>query len=280
MENIVIVRYSEIGLKGNNRIVFERKLIDNIKDCLKKNKINYEKIQRPRGRIIIFTDKKLDCLKYVFGISSFSSALVVEPEIKEIEKAVSKLAENKKFKSFRVSAQRLNKDFSLTSLDIEKIIGSFVCEKLKKRVSLKNFDLEISIEILDKAYVFTERIRGLNGLPIGIEGKVVSLIEDENSLLASLLIMKRGCLVIPVSLEKTDINLIKKFAYGFKPGLVIIKNLDELDEITKEHDARAVVIGQTLETFKELNIKTMVLRPLIGFDKKEIKQLSFPYFVH
>ncbi|MBU4284488.1 MAG: hypothetical protein KJ968_05240 [Nanoarchaeota archaeon] len=278
MEKVVIVRYSEIGLKGNNRIVFERKLIDNIKDCLKKNKINYEKIQRPRGRIIIFTDQKLDCLKYVFGISSFSSALVLEPEIKEIEKAVSKLAENKKFKTFRISAQRLNKDFSLTSPEIEKRIGSFVCENLNKKVSLKEFDLEIGIEILDYAYVFIERVKGLNGLPVGIEGKAVSLIENKNSLLASLLMMKRGCFVIPVSLKKIDIDLIKKFAYGFEPELIIIKNIKEIDKIAKEHDAKAVVVGQTLESFKELKLKAMVLRPLIGFNECSLKKLNFLYF--
>ena len=274
MENVVIVRYSEISLKGNNRIVFEKKLIDNIKDCLKKNNVKYEKIDRLRGRIIIFAEQELNCLKYVFGISSFSHALVIEPEIKEIEKTVSKLIENKKFKSFRVSAQRLNKNFSLTSPEIEKTIGSFVCEKLNKKVSLKNFDLEIGIEILDYAYVFTERIKGLNGLPVGCEGKVVSLMENENSLLASLLMMKRGCSLIPISLKKTDIKLIEKFAYGFEPELIIIKNLDELDNITEEHDAKAVVVGQTLETFKELKLKTMVLRPLIGFDRGIIKEFS------
>jgi len=278
MEKVVIVRYSEIGLKGNNRIVFEKKLIDNIKDCLKKNKIKYEKIQRLRGRIIIFTKQKLNCLKYVFGISSFSPALVIEPGIKEIGTTVSELIENKKFNSFRVSAQRLNKNFSLTSPEIERTIGSFICEKLNKKVSLKNFDLEIGIEILDKAYIFTEKIKCFNGLPIGSEGKVISLIENKNSLLASLLMMKRGCSVIPVSLEKTDISLIKKYAYGFDPELIIIKSIEELDKIAKENNARAVVVGQTFENFKELELKTMVLRPLVGFDESSLDKLKDFYF--
>jgi len=272
MEKVVLIRYSEIGLKGGNRIVFEKKLIDNIRDCLKKNKIKYEKIQRLRGRIVIFTNKELNCLKYVFGISSFSPALKLEPDINKIEKVVLKLAGIKKLNTFRVSAQRLNKDFPLTSPEIERIIGSFVCVKFNKKVSLKNFDLEIGIEILDNAYVFTERVKGLNGLPVGVEGKVISLIENENSLLASLLIMKRGCSVIPVSMKKTDINLIKKYAYGFDPELITIKHLDELDKIAKEHDAKAIIINQTLETFEELNIKTIVLRPLIGFEAEDIKQ--------
>jgi len=272
MESVVIVRYSEIGLKGRNRIAFEKRLIDNIKDCLKKNRADYEKIERLRGRIIIFTEKRPDCLKYVFGISSFSSALVVEPEINEIEKAVLKLVGNKKFRSFRVSAQRLNKDFPLKSPEIEKAIGSFVCERLNKKVSLRDFDLEIGIEVLDKAYVFAERVKGLNGLPVGCQGTVLSLMENENSLLASLLIMKRGCFVVPVSLKKTDIDLIEKYAYGFEPRLIIMKNINEIDKLAEEHDAKAIVVGQTLKSFKELKLKAMVLRPLIGLDKKLIKE--------
>ena len=122
--------------------------------------------------------------------------------------------------------------------------------------------------------MLSERIKGLNGLPVGCEGTVISLIENKNSLLASLLMMKRGCFVIPVSLKKTNIDLIKKFAYGFEPELIIIKNIKELDEISKENNAKAVVVGQTLESFKELELKAMVLRPLIGLDKKIIKEFS------
>ena len=33
----IIIRYSEIGLKGKNRLVFEKQLIDNIKFYIKKN---------------------------------------------------------------------------------------------------------------------------------------------------------------------------------------------------------------------------------------------------
>jgi len=97
-------------------------------------------------------------------------------------------------------------------------------------------------------------------------------------LLASLLMMKRGCLVIPVSMKKTDISLIKKFAYGFKPELIIIKNIKEIDEIAKEHNAKAVVVGQTFKNFKELKLKAMVLRPLIGFEDKDIKQFYDKFF--
>lgn len=35
MERVILLRFSEIFLKGNNRKFFEKKLIDNIKETLK-----------------------------------------------------------------------------------------------------------------------------------------------------------------------------------------------------------------------------------------------------
>ena len=40
-ENCIIIRYSEIALKGGNRHIFEKKLIDNINFYLKKSNIKY-----------------------------------------------------------------------------------------------------------------------------------------------------------------------------------------------------------------------------------------------
>ncbi len=74
----VIVRYSEIGLKGQNRPLFEKKLMENIRDCLKKNGISGT-ASRAAGRIIVKTDDKaaLNCLVRVFGIHSLSPARLV-----------------------------------------------------------------------------------------------------------------------------------------------------------------------------------------------------------
>ena len=49
----VVIRYGEISLKGKNRFIFEGRLVDNIKDCFEKNNVKFEKIEKPRGRIII-----------------------------------------------------------------------------------------------------------------------------------------------------------------------------------------------------------------------------------
>ena len=77
--NCIIVRYNEIGLKGKNRGVFEKQLVINISKYFKFKSVKYSKIERFRGRIIIFGNFNLDVidkklLSCVFGISSYSFA--------------------------------------------------------------------------------------------------------------------------------------------------------------------------------------------------------------
>ena len=73
--NYCIVRYSEIGLKGKNRIKFEKKLMNNIRSCLDRNKIIFSDIKKVFGRIIINGIESCNSLNCVFGISSFSFAV-------------------------------------------------------------------------------------------------------------------------------------------------------------------------------------------------------------
>ena len=85
---VYIVRYAEIALKGKNRNFFEKKLARNIKECLKKNKIGYEKVVRLRNRIIIYSRENCDAVRNVFGISSLSKAIEIEPEMEMIKKVI------------------------------------------------------------------------------------------------------------------------------------------------------------------------------------------------
>ncbi len=39
MFDTILCRYGELDLKGKNRIIFERKLVENIRKCLKENKV-------------------------------------------------------------------------------------------------------------------------------------------------------------------------------------------------------------------------------------------------
>jgi thiamine biosynthesis protein ThiI len=248
---MIIIRYAEIGLKGKNRRFFENTLIKNIKASIAKK----YKIIKLRNRILINTNDKLD-LSDIYGVSSFSYANEFDLDIEKLNKKA--LAFIKSNKSFRITCQRLDKSIPLKSIDIEKKIGEYVFKNSKSKVKLKNPDINIQIELFNKkAYIFTKKIKGPGGLPVGVEGNVIVLIENKDSIKAAHLIMKRGCDIIPVAFKKINIKELNK-------KITIIKDLKETESIAKQHNAKALVIGQKLENFKEINTKLLVLRPLIA----------------
>ncbi|MBW3003955.1 hypothetical protein KY328_05700 [Candidatus Woesearchaeota archaeon] len=264
--NSWIIRYGEIALKGKNRYLFEKKLVENIQKNLKKNKVKYKKIKKPRGRILISSDHDCSILKNVFGIVSISPAIECDPNLESIKETIEEQFLKKIKNNFRVSAKRIDKSIKQTSMQLNKEIGAFVAEKTGKKVKLKEFESEIGIEIVGKkAYIFDKRIQGYGGLPLGIEGEVYCLIEDESSLLASWLIMKRGCDVAPVAFKKLNVDLLNKFSVK-DLKLKIIKNLKMLDR------NKALVVNDTLKKIKQHDFQGLILRPLIAYSEEQINE--------
>ena len=213
---VVLVRYSEIGLKGGNRNIFEKKLIDNMRSCLTRNKVKFCAIKNLFGRIFVETEERCECLRCIFGISSFSPAIDAGQTMDSAKKASEKLIQKlKKKMTFRVSCQRLDKSFPFDSQEFERELGAFVVDKKGNRARMKGFDFELAAELIQgRIYLFTERIAGQGGLPVGVEGKVIAIIEKENDLLAALLMLKRGCAVIPAVKEAAFAVLTKSGSFS------------------------------------------------------------------
>jgi len=257
---VYIVRYGEIGIKGLNRPFFENKLISNIREIVNENGLKLKKIN---GRIIIETDKDIsEKLKKVFGIVSFSIAY--KTELEKLYDFVIELLKNKKFETFRITANRINKEYKKTSNEIANELGSIIVNKLKKKVSLKKYELNVNIEIADKAYIFFHKIKCEGGLPVGVEGKVIALIETKKGIEAAKKVMKRGCDVVPVSFKKINIDEINSYLPK-KKEIIIIKNIKEIDKIAERENAKALVVEDSVENMKDYETKLLVLRPL-AFD--------------
>ncbi|MEM4165845.1 MAG: tRNA uracil 4-sulfurtransferase ThiI [Candidatus Bilamarchaeaceae archaeon] len=197
-KHLVVVHYSEIALKGQNRVIFEKALLNNI---LKKiNGIPYEKIEKKATRFFIRLKEKdnadLVCEKLikVFGVKWFSPAISVEKEINKIENEVKKIAEQYKNKKIKIETKRVDKKFPLTSLEISKRVAKTL-EKNGFYTELKNPDVKIIIEILeDEAIIAYKKIEGEGGLPVGTTGKVLCLFSGGiDSPVAAWLMMRRGC---------------------------------------------------------------------------------------
>ena len=109
-----------------------------------------------------------------------------------------------------------------------------------------------------KRNLYTDVIRCHGGLPVGVEGTVALLLENDSSLLAGLFFMKRGTSIIPVG--DLDYSLLQKYS----PRKLVPKNLSDLKDII-------LVSGQNYNNFKPYNHDLTVMRPLIAFSDKEIK---------
>lgn len=245
---MIIIRYRELSLKGNNRIVFERALKRNIIDCLKKHNISYKQVWRIRGRMIIDTQEKVPFLDHVFGIASYSYGIELPQDIETIKKECLKAY---KQGTFRISCQRME-DFLYSSQEIEREVGAYVVEHAGAKVKLKGPDQDICVEIFNgHAYIFTEKIPGPSGLPITKESHVILILQDKNSIKAGLKMMKRGCSINIYKEKDIDYSELKEYEYGFK-----IKEIDHIPQDT------VFIVSDTLETIKDYPY--FVLRPLIG----------------
>ena len=244
----VLIHYHEIALKGKNRNFFERKLHENLKKALK-GLVEPKDIKREHGRLVIDLqgfkpDFRLTAspiteiaegLKRVSGIAYFAFALQTEPSIKAFCQAAKELLKEEKFTTFKVKTRRSDKRFPLSSQEINEKVGTFIKDRLKKEVNLTNPDLIVYIEVAPKkAFVYTRKIPGLGGLPIGTAGKVASLISAGfDSPVAAWYLMKRGAKVVFIHfhsypfIPKASIEQAKKLVkiltqYQFNSTLCLV----------------------------------------------------------
>jgi thiamine biosynthesis protein ThiI len=192
---IFVVHYSEIALKGRNRPKFVRRLSTNIMRMSDSN----VRVERVQGRLIVEGNEEVThVLERTFGIAWFAKVTRVPLEYDLIEKEAVDIALKRKNDSFCVITTRANKKFQINSMRLSSMIGKTISERTGMKVRLKDPSLKIYIEILDNfALLYTEKIRGLGGLPVGVSGRVIHLLSGGiDSPVASYMMMKRGCFPI------------------------------------------------------------------------------------
>ena len=321
---VLIIRYSEIHLKGNNREFFESALVSNIKHVLQK--FQYE-FARSNARYIIknFDETDLediiDAVKNVFGVHSLSIAEEVPTDLKQISAAALAFAPTKG--TFKVNTNRADKRFPMSSMQISAVVGGDVLEANPQlKVDLYNPQHVINIDIREngKSFVYGETIKAVNGMPVGTGGKgIVMLSGGIDSPVAAYMMAKRGMTLRAVhfhSFPYTSMQarqkvldlakIIKKYTLRMTVDVVSFTEIQTAihekcpeeymitimrrfmmriaERIAKIHGAGAVITGeslgqvasQTLESITSTNsVATIpVFRPLIGFDKDEIIEIS------
>lgn len=205
----IICHYSEIGLKGKNRIFFERKLKENIKHAL--NAFipdSFITIKRLRGRFLIVLTKSgqesisniKKVLMNIFGLAYFAFAYESESDLDIIKIDSLELMKRLEFNTFRVTARRIDSKFPYTSQELNEEVGAEILEKLNKKVNLKYPEATCFIDVLNEGtFLFTEKIQSIKGLPVGVSGTAIVMLSGGiDSPVAAYYAMKRGMRVIYV----------------------------------------------------------------------------------
>jgi thiamine biosynthesis protein ThiI len=242
---LLLLRYGEIALKGKNRVYFFRKLRRNVRKCLKANEIDGTVWQEGQ-RIYLETEqvgKAVEAVRRVFGLVSLSPVHAVAASMDAITREALALADRMGLDetcTFRVRVRRADKSFPLISPEIERQVGERIVEATGARPDLsKAAQVTVGIEIRpERAMIFGESIPGPGGLPLGSQGRVVSLISSGiDSPVASWLMMKRGCSVIPVhfstSTAQTEqveaiVDALNQHAYGWQLKPIVLSHHEAL----------------------------------------------------
>ena len=197
MEKVIIVRYCEIHLKGNNRGFFERVFAENMEKALKGVK---HVIKKQSGRYVIedFADSETEYIenkiKKVFGVHTLSIALKVNTSLDEIFEAVK--AFDPKTGTFKIETHRADKTFPLNSMQIGAEMGGRLLDfNNNLRVDVHNPKTIIGIDLRENrtTLVFSDMTEGVGGMPVGTAGKGMLLISGGiDSPVAGYMMAKRG----------------------------------------------------------------------------------------
>lgn len=184
MEKVISISFGEIALKGLNRKYFEDKLIKQMVKAIKD--IGYEKIYKEIGKIYIKGDQKdypqiINRLKKVFGIVYISECIKLEKGMDKIVEnsiiAMKEANERGAIKTFKVKTNRADKKFEYTSPEVSRKVGGIVLDEIEDlKVDLHNPDTFLYIDIKQNVYIYTDRIKGYGGLPIGSNGRALLLL--------------------------------------------------------------------------------------------------------
>ena len=193
----ILIRYGELSLKGKNRNNFIKQLYDNVrKACSCFPSLEFEK-QHDRMYIYLHDEQPeqvCEVVSKVFGISSLSLAVKVQPDIEEIKQACLEILPLNEDKTFKVAARRNDKMFPIVSDQINRIVATAILKNSDWKVDVHNPDFKVVIEVRhDAATIITNKIQGAGGYALVVGGKAMVLLSGGiDSPVASYLMMKRG----------------------------------------------------------------------------------------
>ncbi|MGI6150670.1 MAG: tRNA uracil 4-sulfurtransferase ThiI [Christensenellales bacterium] len=202
MRNVLLIRYGEVHLKGQNRGYFMRLLKEDIEHALSDMGAV---VSSGQGRFYASgypnerEDEAVRRITRILGLHSVSRAREVEKDFDAIFRAAKELMERELQErggscTFKVFARRSDKTFPMDSMTIAKELGHVLLQALPGlKVDVVSPDVSLSVEVREQAYVYSGEEKGAGGMPAGSNGKAALLLSGGiDSPVAGYMVMKRG----------------------------------------------------------------------------------------
>ncbi|MGI6690351.1 MAG: tRNA uracil 4-sulfurtransferase ThiI [Christensenellales bacterium] len=195
VRRLIMVRYGEIYLKGQNRPFFLKLLIRRVRNAVKPF---HASVLLSDSRLIVsgMTDIHacMERIRKVFGVHSVCPAIEMDKADFEDVCAQAAAMMQDMTGTFRVTARRSDKLYPLNSPQISARIGAWIIRANDGlRVDLRMPDHVLHVEIRDHAYLYVDVLPGVGGMPVGSNGKATLLLSGGiDSPVAGYMIAKRG----------------------------------------------------------------------------------------
>ena len=195
MRELLLVRYGEVHLKGQNRPYFLRTLVNAVRRAVREIGGN---VWISDSRIFVSDARDMDeCIwrvTKVFGVHSVCPAIEMDKDDFDAVCAQGVQMMRPLSGTFKVNARRSDKRYPIDSPEINRRMGERVLEALPGlRVDVHSPDHVLSVEIRDKAYLYVRCIPAVNGMPLGTNGRACLLLSGGiDSPVAGFMIAKRG----------------------------------------------------------------------------------------
>ncbi|MDA0205940.1 MAG: tRNA 4-thiouridine(8) synthase ThiI [Acidobacteria bacterium] len=216
---LLVLHYSELWLKGCNKPFFISKLKTSIEQTLEGLPVRLEGHVNERMVVSAQTPEAAQeaaaRLQRVPGIEFIGVGVGIPPTLERILAAGLESMRGKDFHSYRVRAKRASKQLPFRSLEVERQLGALIGEQARAegrdvRVDLSNAEATCFVQATaTEAVVFTDKLRGLGGLPTGTAGRLMCLLSGGiDSAVAAYKIMRRG----------VRVNFVHFYGAAARPG--------------------------------------------------------------
>lgn len=199
MARTLVVHYAEIGIKGRNRPIFERRLCAHLGMALRDVGIETS-VRRQPGRLTALLPDgadaavALDRLAKVPGVASVAVGVAVAADVAAMGEAAVAFLQAAPPGSFKLEVRRGDKTFPLDSIAIARAVGAICVERTGRRVDVHRPDVTVHVEVPSKtAYVIGPGRAGPGGLPAGSTGTLLAFLSGGiDSPVAAWMLMRRG----------------------------------------------------------------------------------------